>query len=223
MLSIRLREMVQLHCTVLRDKQKKEIPIEGVVPGDIVWLSAGDIIPGDSLILDSQELFIDEAAFTGETYPVEKSPGILAAEIPISKRTNSLFMGSHVISGKAKALFVKTGMQAEFRKISDSLRLRSPETDFERGIRKFGYMLMEITLLLVIIIFAINVFLHKPVLDSFLFSLALADLALPPQLLPAIISVNLFNRCKAHGRQTGHRETPGLDRKLWQHGYFMFR
>jgi Mg2+-importing ATPase len=190
-----LMKMVQLRCTVLRDHQKKEIPIEEVVPGDIVWLSAGDIIPGDSLILDSQELFIDEAAFTGETYPVEKSIGTLAAEIPISKRTNSLFMGSHVISGKARALVVKTGMQTEFGKISESLRLRPPETDFEKGVRKFGYMLMEITLLLVIIIFAINVFLHKPVLDSFLFSLALA-VGLTPQLLPAIISVNLSTGAK---------------------------
>lgn len=190
-----LLKMVQLRCTVLRDKQKKEIPIEEVVPGDIVWLSAGNTIPGDSLILDSQELFIDEAAFTGETYPVEKNAGILAATISISKRTNSLFMGSHVISGKAKALVVKTGMQTEFGKISKSLQLRPPETDFEKGVRKFGYMLMEITLLLVIVIFGINVFLHKPVLDSFLFSLALA-VGLTPQLLPAIISVNLSTGAK---------------------------
>lgn len=190
-----LLKMVQLRCTVLRDNQKKEIPIEEVVPGDIVWLNAGDIIPGDSLILDSQELFIDEAAFTGETYPVEKNTGVVAADVPISKRTNSLFMGSHVISGKAKALVVKTGMHTEFGKISDALQLKSPETDFEKGIRKFGYMLMEITLLLVIVIFAINVYLHKPVLDSFLFSLALA-VGLTPQLLPAIISVNLSTGAK---------------------------
>src|SRR3984885_8031377 len=161
----------------------------------MIFLSAGDIIPGDSLILESQELFIDEAAFTGETYPVEKNAGVLEADIPISKRTNSLFMGAHVISGKAKALVVKTGKQTEFGKISSSLLARTPETDFERGIRRFGYLLMEITLLLVIIIFAINVLLHKPPLDSFLFSLALA-VGLPPQLLTAIISVNLSTGAK---------------------------
>ncbi len=190
-----LLKMVQLHCTVLRDNVKKEIPIDGVVPGDIVFLTAGDIIPGDGLILESQELFIDEAAFTGETYPVEKVVGVVPADSPIAKRTNSVFMGSHVISGKAKVLVVKTGKQTEFGKISSSLQQKAPETDFERGIRRFGYMLMEITLLLVIIIFGINVFLHKPVLDSFLFSLALA-VGLTPQLLPAIISVNLSTGAK---------------------------
>ncbi|HEY2580656.1 MAG TPA: magnesium-translocating P-type ATPase [Mucilaginibacter sp.] len=190
-----LLKMVQLHCTVFRNAAKQEIAVEKVVPGDIVFLTAGDIIPADSLIIESQELFIDEAAFTGETFPAEKSPGILPPDIPISKRTNALFMGSHVISGKAKALVVKTGKQTEFGKISTSLQLKAPETDFERGIRKFGYMLMEITLLLVIIIFAINVLLHKPVMDSFLFSLALA-VGLTPQLLPAIISVNLSTGAK---------------------------
>jgi Mg2+-importing ATPase len=185
-----LLKMVQLHCTVLRDKQKIEIPFETVVPGDVICLSAGDIIPGDSLLLASQELFVDEAAFTGETYPVEKSLGILPADTPLAKRSNAIFMGSNVVSGKATALVIKTGQQTEFGSISASLQLKAPETDFEKGIRKFGYMLMEITLLLVIIIFAINVFLHKPVLDSFMFSLALA-VGLTPQLLPAIISVNL--------------------------------
>jgi len=185
-----LLKLVQLSCTVLRSDQKKEIPLEQVVPGDIIYLTAGDIIPGDSLIIESQEIFVDEAAFTGETYPVEKSNCILPADTQLSKRSNSLFMGSHVISGKATALVIKTGQQTEFGKISSDLQIKAPETEFERGIRRFGYMLMEITLVLVIIIFAINVYLHKPVLDSFLFSLALA-VGLTPQLLPAIISVNL--------------------------------
>jgi P-type Mg2+ transporter len=185
-----LLKMVQVHCDVLRNGKIKETVIEGVVPGDIVVLSAGNIIPGDSLILESQELFIDEAAFTGETYPVEKIPGVLPVDTPLAKRSNTLFMGAHVTSGKAKALVIKTGKNTEFGQISAGLQSKAPETDFEKGIRKFGYMLMEITLVLVIIIFAINVLLHKPVLDSFLFSLALA-VGLTPQLLPAIISVNL--------------------------------
>lgn len=185
-----LMKMVQLHCDVLRNGKQKALSVEETVPGDVVILSAGDVIPGDSLILESQELFVDEAAFTGETYPVEKNAGVLSADIPLAKRSNALFMGSHVISGKASALIIKTGKQTEFGRISAGLQSRVPETDFEKGIRKFGYMLMEITLVLVIIIFGINVFLHKPVLDSFLFSLALA-VGLTPQLLPAIISVNL--------------------------------
>jgi Mg2+-importing ATPase len=185
-----LLKMVQLHCDVLRGGKKKEITVEEVVPGDLIILSAGDLIPADSLLIVSQELFVDEAAFTGETYPVEKFCGELPSETPLSKRSNALFMGAHVISGKASALVIKTGVQTEFGRISSGLQSKAPETDFEKGIRKFGYMLMEITLLMVLIIFAVNVFLHKPVLDSFLFSLALA-VGLTPQLLPAIISVNL--------------------------------
>jgi Mg2+-importing ATPase len=195
-----LLKLVQLHCTVLRDRQQKEVPVEIVVPGDVISLTAGDIIPADSLITDTDQLFVDEAAFTGETYPVEKRPGAVPFETPLAKRSNVLLMGSHVVSGKATAIVVKTGMQTEFGKISSTLRLRPPETDFEHGIRRFGYLLMEITLLLVIIIFAINVLLHKPVLDSFLFSLALS-VGLTPQLLPAIISVNLATGARRMAKQ----------------------
>ena len=195
-----LLKMVQIHCRVMRDGQEKEISIEGIVPGDIVLLTAGDVIPGDSILLESRELFVDEAAFTGETYPVEKNTGMLSVETPLAKRSNTLFMGSHVISGKARALVMKTGRETEFGKISDRLGVKAPETDFERGIRRFGYMLMEITLVLVVVIFAINVLLHKPVLDSFLFSLALA-VGLTPQLLPAIITVNLARGARAMARQ----------------------
>ncbi len=195
-----LLKMVQIKCRIVRDEKETELPVENVVPGDIIVLSAGDVIPADSLLLDSKELFIDEAAFTGETYPVEKVAGTVAADAPLAKRSNSLFMGSHVISGKARAIVIKTGKQTEFGKISDHLKTKIPETDFEKGIRQFGYMLMEITLVLVIIIFAINVLLHKPALDSFLFSLALA-VGLTPQLLPAIISVNLSVGARAMAKQ----------------------
>ena len=195
-----LMKMVQIKCRVFRDAKEKDMPVEEIVPGDVVLLTAGDVIPGDSILLESKELFVDEAAFTGETYPVEKNVGVLSADSPLSKRSNTLFMGSHVISGKAKVLVMKTARQTEFGKISDRLRLKAPETDFERGIRRFGYMLMEITLVLVVIIFAINVLLHKPMLDSFLFSLALA-VGLTPQLLPAIITVNLASGARAMAKQ----------------------
>lgn len=185
-----LLKMVQIKARVIRAGVDKEIPTEEVVPGDIILLAAGDIIPGDSLILESTELYVDEAAFTGESYPVEKDAGILEKETPLSKRSNSLLMGSHVISGRAKALVTLTAFATEFGQISDRLRIQPPETDFEKGIRRFGYLLMEITLVLVVLIFAINVLLHKPLLDSLLFSLALA-VGLTPQLLPAIITVNL--------------------------------
>ncbi|WP_245999704.1 magnesium-translocating P-type ATPase [Paraflavitalea soli] len=195
-----LLKMVQLKCLLLRNGTATEQPVERLVPGDIVILSAGDIIPGDCLLLESNSLFIDEATFTGETYPVEKMPCILPANTPLAGRTNALFMGSYVISGKATALIVKTGRQTELGKISGSLRLKKPETDFEKGIRHFGYLLMEITLVLVFCIFAINILLHKPALDSFLFSLALA-VGLTPQLLPAIVSVNLAVGARAMARK----------------------
>ena len=114
---------------------------------------------------------------------------------PLSQRTNSLFMGTHVVSGSARAVVVRTGKEAEFGKVSERLKLRPPETEFEHGVRRFGYLLMEITLVLVFAIFAINVFLARPVLDSFLFALALA-VGLTPQLLPAIISINLAHGAK---------------------------
>ncbi len=104
-------------------------------------------------------------------------------------------MGTHVISGHGQALVVRTGRTAEFGKVSERLKLRPPETDFERGVRRFGYLLMEVTLVLVIAIFAINVYFHRPVLEAFLFSMALA-VGLTPQLLPAIISINLAHGAK---------------------------
>ena len=190
-----LLAMVQIKATVLRDGDPHEIPVEEIVPGDIVILNAGDIAPGDCLVDESKDLFVDEATLTGETYPVEKSVGVLAAETPLGQRTNSLWMGTHVVSGSAQALVISTGKQTEFGKVSERLKLRPQETDFERGIRQFGYFLMEVTLVLVIAIFAINVYLARPVLDSFLFSLALA-VGLTPQLLPAIISINLAHGAK---------------------------
>ncbi|HWQ44923.1 MAG TPA: magnesium-translocating P-type ATPase [Methanosarcina barkeri] len=186
----KLLAAVQIRATVLRDGEEKEIPVEEIVPGDIIILNAGDIIPADCLIVDSKELFVSEATLTGETYPVEKTVGVLKAETPLAKRTNSLWMGTSVVSGSGKVLAVSTGKGTEFGKISDRLKLRPPETEFEKGISNFGYFLMEVTMLMVIAIFAINVYLQRPMLDSFLFSLALA-VGLTPQLLPAIISVNL--------------------------------
>jgi Mg2+-importing ATPase len=191
----KLLSIVQIKSTVLRDSNPVEIPLEEIVPGDILVLKAGDIIPADCVILESKDSFVNEAALTGESYPVEKSAGVLPPDTTLPNRTNALFMGTNVISGTADALVVHTGMETEFGRISDRLKLRQPETDFERGVRRFGYLLMEVTLILVIAIFAINVYFARPVMDSFLFSLALA-VGLIPQLLPAIISINLAHGAK---------------------------
>jgi P-type Mg2+ transporter len=189
----KLQARVRVEASVLRDGVFANIPTEDVVPGDIVDFNAGDVIPGDCLILESRDLFVDEATLTGETFPVEKAPGVLPSGTPTPGLTNSLFMGTHVVSGTARALVVRTGRKTEFGKISARLAMDPPETEFERGVRRFGYFLMELTLVLLTAIFAINVYFARPVLDSFLFALALA-VGLTPQLLPVIISINL-----AHG------------------------
>jgi len=191
----KLLALVQVKATVLRDGQSQDIPNEDVVPGDIVVLTAGDSIPGDCLVLASKDLSVNEAALTGETYPADKLSGTLPVETGLSQRTNTLYMGTNVISGTATAIVVQTGKQTEFGKVSERLKLRPPETEFETGLSKFGYFLMEVTLILVVLIFVANVYLHRPVLESFLFSLALA-VGLTPQLLPAIVSVNLARGAK---------------------------
>jgi len=132
---------------------------------------------------------------TGETFPVEKSVAVLPAETALAQRTNAVWMGTHIVSGTAKALVIYTAKDTEFGKVSERLKLKPLETEFERGIRRFGFFLGEVTLILVVIIFAINVYLHRPVLDALLFSLALA-VGLTPQLLPAIISINLAHGAK---------------------------
>lgn len=185
-----LLEIVEIKVDVIRDGKQTVIPIDEVVPGDVAVLNAGDAVPGDCLIIDSSNLFVDEATLTGETFPVEKERGTSKTDAPFDQRPNMLFMGTHIVSGTATAVVVKTGIETTFGGISKSLREAAPETDFERGIKRFGFFLLQVTLILVIIIFAINVYLKRPVLDSFLFSLALA-VGLTPQLLPAIISINL--------------------------------
>jgi len=191
----KLLALVQVKATVLRDGQSQEIPNESVVPGDIVLLSAGGNIPGDCLVLESKDLSVNEATLTGETYPADKMSGVLPSETDLGQRSNILYMGTNVISGTAKAVVVHTGKETEFGKVSERLKLRPPETEFETGLRKFGYFLMEVTLILVVLIFVANVYLKRPVLESFLFSLALA-VGLTPQLLPAIVSVNLARGAK---------------------------
>lgn len=196
----KLLAIVQIKVPVLRDGKAKKIPLEDIVPGDVVLIGAGEVIPGDCLVLESEALYVDEATLTGETYPVRKSLRADDPETPLSQRKGVLWMGTHVVSGTGKALVVNTGKQTEFGKVSERLKLRPQETEFERGVRQFGYFLMEVTLMLVITIFAVNAYLQHPILDSFLFSLALA-VGLTPQLLPAIITINL-----AHGAKDMARE-----------------
>ncbi|MCX6223225.1 MAG: HAD-IC family P-type ATPase, partial [Bacteroidia bacterium] len=122
----KLLSIVQIKAAVMRDGSSKEIPVEEIVPGDIVILNAGDIVPGDGLLQASNDLFVDEAMLTGETFPVEKTAGELPAETVLGQRTNSLWMGTHVVSGSATALIVHSGKETEFGKVSERLKLRPP-------------------------------------------------------------------------------------------------
>ena len=191
----KLLALVHVTTDVRRDGRVIEIPLDRVVPGDVVELSAGSTLPGDARLLEAKDVFVDETVLTGEAYPVEKMVGAIAASSALPERTNSLFLGTHIVSGRATALVVAVGKETEFGRIAHRLRVRAPETEFERGVRRFGYLLLEVTLLLVLGIFAINVYLERPVLEAFLFAMALA-VGLTPQLLPAIITVNLAHGAK---------------------------
>ncbi len=185
-----LLKAVQTTAVLRRDGGDQAVPVAEVVPGDLLVLSAGAAIPADCRLIDETDLSVNEAALTGESFPVSKHPVAVAADAPLAKRANVLFLGTHVVSGSGTAVVVRTGGATQFASIAERLRQRSPETEFERGVRRFGALLLEVTLVLVIAIFAVNVFLRRPVVDSFLFALALG-VGLTPQLLPAIISVNL--------------------------------
>ncbi len=195
----KLLAMVQIRTGARRNNATIEIPIEEIVPGDVIELSAGSGVPGDCVLLECRDLFVDEAALTGETYPVEKMSGEIPANTPLAQRRNVIYMGTHVVSGTAVAVVVQTGINTEFGQVSSRLSIDPQETEFERGVRRFGYLLMEVTLILLIGMFAINVYMHRHVLDAFMFSLALA-VGLTPQLLPAIISVNLAHGAKRMAR-----------------------
>ncbi|MBP9041033.1 MAG: magnesium-translocating P-type ATPase [Anaerolineaceae bacterium] len=186
----KLRQQVTLKAKVLREGKEMIIPAEYIVPGDVVLLAAGSLIPADGILLEAKDLFVNQAVLTGETFPVEKKPGIISAGASLEERTNCIFMGTNVRSGSGKALIFATGVHTNFGKIAKRLTLRPPETEFERGIHRLGYLLTEVMFVLVVSIFALNVFFQKPILDALLFSIALA-VGLTPQLLPAIININL--------------------------------
>jgi Mg2+-importing ATPase len=196
----KLLSIVQINAQVVRDGMGEEIHVEEIVPGDVVILDAGDVIPGDCLLLESKDLFIDEAALTGESFPAEKKECLLDADTPLAERANALWMGTHVISGAATAVVVHTGAETEFGQVSQRLRLKPAETEFEHGVRRFGYLLTEVTFILVLIIFGFSVVMERPVLDSFLFAVALA-VGMIPELLPAIISINLAIGAERMARQ----------------------
>jgi Mg2+-importing ATPase len=185
-----LKARISQKARVMRDGREVEIATEEVVRGDIAKLSAGNLVPADGVILESRDFNVSEAALTGETFPVVKAPGRSKADATLAERRNTVFAGTSVRSGTAAVLVARTGERTEFAAIASVIRRQVPETEFARGIRRFGYLMAEIMLVVVLAVFFANVFMHRPPIDSLLFSLALA-VGLTPELLPAIISVTL--------------------------------
>jgi Mg2+-importing ATPase len=196
----KLRSIIRTRVKVLRNNAITDVYSEEIVPGDILSFAAGDMIPADCLLLEENDIHANEATLTGETFPAEKEVGPIAAETGMSKRTNVLFEGTSIVSGTGKAVAVFTGKDTVFGDISASLSKPVEETAFERGIRKFGYLLMQITIVLAIIIIAVNLLLHRPLMDSLLFGLALA-VGMAPELLPAIMTIAMSAGSKRMAQQ----------------------
>jgi len=195
-----LKKRLALTARVLRDGVERSVPVNLIVPGDVILLSAGNLIPADGRVLEAQDFLVSEASMTGESFPVEKRAGQVRADAPITERTNTVFMGASVRSGSAKVLAVNTGHKTEFGAIAARLRARQPETDFARGVRQFGYLLIRVMVVIVIFVLTVNLLLHRPVVESLLFAVALA-VGLSPELLPAIISVTLSAGARAMGKR----------------------
>lgn len=191
----KLKSRLTASARVLRDGHSVTIPVRDIVPGDLILLSAGDIIPADGVLTEANDLFVNQSVLTGESFPVTKRIGAVAAETDLSARANCVFSGTHVRSGMGRFIAVHTGPASLFGGLAHRLSLRPPETEFDRGLRQFGYLLMTAMLVMVIVVFAINVLFGRPPVETLLFSVALA-VGLEPELLPAILSFNLAQAAK---------------------------
>ena len=185
-----LQARLALTVTVIRGGVTAVVPAETVVPGDIVTLAAGNLIPADGVVIEARDFLVSQAALTGESFPVEKHIEPSPTDAPLSGRTNAVFLGTSVRSGMARMLVVKAGRATEYGAIAERMAGRDPETDFERGLRRFGALLMRIMLVIVTLVLTANLLLDRPVIDSLLFAVALA-VGLTPELLPAIVSVTM--------------------------------
>ena len=187
----KLRLAVSLQATVLRDGQVAKVAVTALVRGDVVLLAAGDLIPADGRVLEAKDFFVRQALLTGESYPVEKRPGCLpdnAADL--QDASNAVFMGSSVVSGSARILVMQTGDDTVMGDIASNISEASKPTSAEIGTRRFGMLIMRLTVLMVTFVLLVNTLSHKPLLETFLFAVALA-VGLTPELLPMVVSVTL--------------------------------
>ena len=187
---LRLRAQVAPTATALRDGKWTEVPRSAVVPGDLIRLSAGDLVPADSHMIWSRNFHLQEAALTGESMPVEKSPAETASPESSIQSSNMIFLGTSVVSGMATAVVITTGRATAFGDIATRLTVRAPETEFDRGSKRFGLLIMETVFFLVLFILLVNLAMHRNALESLLFAVALA-VGLTPEFLPMITTVTL--------------------------------
>jgi Mg2+-importing ATPase len=187
----KLKAMIKVTATAVRDGQPKEVPLQHLVPGDVVKLSAGDMIPGDVRLLTAKDLFIIQATLTGESLPVEKTDARdLRTNVSAIEHTNLCFLGTSVESGTATAVIVATGAQTYFGKMASSLAGQQPDTAFDRGVKRFVWLMLTFMLVMVPMVFLINGLMKHNWKDAFFFALAVA-VGLTPEMLPMIVSVCL--------------------------------
>jgi Mg2+-importing ATPase len=185
-----LRARLLARASALRDGAVIDVDVRQIVPGDVVFLSAGSLVPADAVILDCTDLFVSQAALTGESFPVSKQAGRVAQTAALAERNNCVFLGTNVRSGVARCLVVQTGGATHFGAIAERLNRRAPETEFDRGIKHFGYLLLVTMLVMSVVVFSGNMIALRPPVETVLFAIALA-VGLSPELLPAILNVNL--------------------------------
>lgn len=187
----KLKSAVANTVDVVRNGQIAEVFAELLVPGDIVLLNAGKIVPADARVLEAKDFYVNQSSLTGESFPNAKTPNAMdATDDDLSSLGNIVFMGSSVLTGSGKVMVVETGARTEFGKIAARLVAADEETDFSRGIRLFGFLILRVTIVLVLFIFLVNALLHRDIVESFMFSLAVA-VGLTPELLPMVMSVTM--------------------------------
>ncbi|MGZ6270321.1 MAG: cation-translocating P-type ATPase, partial [Candidatus Limnocylindrales bacterium] len=195
-----LQARLTLRTAVVRDGTSREIPVHDVVRGDIVLLDAGDVVPADGRVTETNHLYVDEAALTGESAPALKAARTGTLDPARDEDRDSLvFFGTSVVSGTARVEVTATGPRTSYGEIAQRLAEHAPENDFARGVRLFGGLIFRVTTILVVAVLAINVALHRPLLESLLFAIALA-VGLTPELLPAIVTLNLTQGARALAR-----------------------